>query len=77
MFDVKYDSYETVRKIRAKALENLANGVVLTEWNSEGSSFKGVVNYDTKELLLATERFLDEYNGNLVTETVPNFLSFQ
>lgn len=77
MFDVKYDSYEVVRKIRAKALENLAAGIVLTEWSSEGSAFKGIVTYNTKEVLLATERFLDEYHNRLVTETVPNFLSFQ
>lgn len=76
MFDIRYDSYETVRKIRAKALENLADGIVLTEWASEGSAFKGVLAHNTKDLLLATERYLDEYHGQLITQTVPNFLSF-
>lgn len=75
MFNPDYDSVDTVKAIRAMALTNLASGITVTEFTSEGTSFKGSIQMDTKELLLATERFLDEYSDNLITETRPNFLT--
>ena len=72
-FDKRYDSVETIKKIRAKALDNLSNGILITEFNSEGTLIKGFAPCKTDELLLATEIFLDDYYGELVTETTPNF----
>ena len=72
-FNPLYDSPDTIKQIRATALANLVAGVIVTEFISEGSQFQGVVAAKTDELLLATEIFLDEWNGNLVTETQPNF----
>jgi hypothetical protein len=74
-FNILYDDVDTIRAIRATALANLSQGILITQWASEGSTFQGVANCNTAELLLATERYLDEYNGNLITETRPNFLS--
>lgn len=76
MFNVKYDDVKLIKTIRATALANLASGVVITTWSSEGSTFSGQVSGDTKEVLLATEAYLDEYNSELVTETRPNFNTF-
>lgn len=77
MFDIRYDDFETVKQIRAKALANLAAGLLITEFASEGTSFKGISHgVNTKELLLATERYFDEYNNELITETTPNFNSY-
>jgi hypothetical protein len=72
-FNPLYDSIETVKAIRATALSNLASGIVITEFISEGNQIKGVVAGKTEEILLATERYLDLYYGELITETNPNF----
>jgi len=75
MFNILYDSPDTVKSIRAKALDNLVAGIVITEFASEGNQFRGVAAMPTKEVLIATERFLDEFYGELITETTPNFLT--
>lgn len=72
-FNILYDSVDTVKAIRAQAMTNLATGVTITEFISEGNQFKGVIAAPTHEILRATERFLDEYYGELITETQPNF----
>ena len=73
MFNVKYDDIKVIKAIRAKALRNLTTGVVITNWSSEGSTFSGQVSANTKEVLIATEQFLDEYYSEHVTQTRPNF----
>lgn len=77
MFNVQYDDLATIQAIRKTALANLVAGITITEFVSEGTQFKGQVTAaDTRAVLLATERYLDEYQGELITETTPNFLSF-
>ena len=76
MLNVEYDSVDTIRQIRATALANLAAGIVITQFISEGTQITGIACAPTKEVLLATERFLDEYNGELITETTPNFYNY-
>lgn len=75
MFNVQYDSVDLIKQIRATALANLAAGIVLTQFTSEGTTFNGVATAPTQQVLIATERFLDEYYGELITETTPNFYS--
>jgi hypothetical protein len=75
-FNPLYDSYDTVIAIRTTAMNNLAAGIIITEFASEGTQFKGVLVGDTMEILLATERYLDQYNGDLITETRPNFNTY-
>jgi hypothetical protein len=75
MFNIKYDALDTIKKIRATALANLAAGVVITEFISEGNQFQGVITAPTGDVLLATELYLDEFYGELITETTPNFYS--
>jgi len=77
MFNILYDTLESIQQIRATALANMQAGVVITEFIREGNQFKGVQAADTKEVLLATERYLDEYYGELITETQPNFLDYR
>ena len=75
MFNVLYDPLETIKKIRATALANIAAGVTITEFISEGNQFQGLISAPTQDVLLATERYLDEFYGELITETAPNFFS--
>ena len=75
-FNINYDDLETVKAIRATAMANLQSGVTITEFASEGTQFKGVMTFNTFEVLRATERYLDEYYGELITETRPNFLTY-
>jgi len=75
-FNVLYDDVATVKAIRATALANLQAGIVLTQFVSEGTQITGVMSAPTVEVLIATERFLDEYYEQLIVETVPNFFTY-
>jgi hypothetical protein len=75
-FNVLYDDVATVKAIRATALANLQAGIVLTQFVSEGTQLTGVMAAPTVEVLIATERFLDEYYEQLIVETVPNFFTY-
>ncbi len=72
-FDPRFEDYDLVVKIRKKAIDALAAGVIITSWTAEGTSFSGRTAGNTEEILAATTRYFDEYEGNLVTETLPNF----
>ena len=74
-FNPRYDDLNTVKAIRAKAMANLVAGITITSFVSEGSQFIGKQSADTKDILIATERYLDQYYGELVTQTAPNFFT--
>lgn len=77
MYNVLYDDPVLIKQIRTTALMNQAAGVTLTQWVAEGKQFQGVLSFkDWDGVLLATERFFDELNGILITETAPNFNNY-
>ena len=77
MFNILYDDPAVIKQIRATALANMAAGVTLTQWVAEGKQFQGVLSFESwDEVMYATERFLDEYYNQLVTETAPNFNNY-
>lgn len=73
LFDIRYDDVKVIKAIRAKALANATSGVVITNWSGEGQTYSGQVVADTETVLRETLRFLDEYYGNRITQTSPNF----
>jgi hypothetical protein len=77
MYNILYDDPNVIKQIRATILLNQAAGVTLTEFISEGTQFQGLSSFESWEAALyATERFLDEYYGQLITETAPNFNTY-
>lgn len=73
-FDPLYDDLKVIRNIRNVCLTNMAAGITITKFSSEGTTFEGD-GIDTMELFNATTRYLDLYNDNIITETAPNFSS--
>jgi hypothetical protein len=68
-----YVSKDDVLAILATAIGNLKQGVIITEFISEGTQFKGFSAANTTDVINACTRYLEEYDGILITETQPNF----
>jgi len=65
LFTVGIDTEEDVLAIRARCLQNILAGVIITSWQNEGTSVGRRVVMPTKELLDACTRFLQALNPDL------------
>jgi hypothetical protein len=72
----QYYKPEFIKELQKSIQETLLSGVQVTNFVSEGTQFQGIPTGTMEELTIAIERYWDEYNGQLITETQPNFSSY-
>ena len=65
-----------VKNLQKTVEESLLSGVQLTEFISEGTQLQGVAAASIDEIVDAIDRYYDEINDTLVTETSTNFYVF-